>query len=216
MQQIKAIVKGPYEPEDNQVLWIDTSNPDKITEKVFEGGEWKVVQQDYIIIKPEYADSIQNDAAALGKIRGFIDRGIISDVLLFQTFPNGYRNIYSKIIAFGPYSVFVCKIDGIDNKINSVALDCTQEQYSGLSAVQKALELKDAFPTVSETDFDEEWYLCEDNSQKFICVGGKLVKGELDDNAFISFNITDKNAPDGRYGNISYKDLQKLIGLAPV
>jgi len=42
MQQIKAIVKGPYEPEDNQVLWIDTSNPDKITEKVFEGGEWKV------------------------------------------------------------------------------------------------------------------------------------------------------------------------------
>lgn len=41
MQQIKAIVKGPYEPEDNQVLWIDTSNPDEITGKVFEGGGWK-------------------------------------------------------------------------------------------------------------------------------------------------------------------------------
>ena len=53
MQQIKAIVKGPYEPEDNQVLWIDTSNPDKITEKVFEGGEWKMTQpaqQDHIYI----------------------------------------------------------------------------------------------------------------------------------------------------------------------
>lgn len=26
MQQIKNIVKGPYEPQDNTVIWIDTSN----------------------------------------------------------------------------------------------------------------------------------------------------------------------------------------------
>lgn len=43
MQQVKNIVKGPYEPQDNTVMWIDTSNPDAPIAKVHSNGEWKAV-----------------------------------------------------------------------------------------------------------------------------------------------------------------------------
>jgi len=40
MQQIKNIIKGPYEPQDNTVLWVDTGNPDAPVEKIFCNGQW--------------------------------------------------------------------------------------------------------------------------------------------------------------------------------
>lgn len=80
MQQIKAIVKGPYEPKDNQVLWIDTSDPDKIAEKVFEGGEWKVVQQDHLEIKVRDLSELSTEEKT--KIIELHNRGLLFDAII--------------------------------------------------------------------------------------------------------------------------------------
>lgn len=83
MQQIKAIVKGPYEPQDNQVLWIDTSNPDEIVEKVFEGGEWKMTQptqQGRLEIKIRDLTELSTEEKT--KIIELHNRGLLLDTII--------------------------------------------------------------------------------------------------------------------------------------
>lgn len=41
MKQIRTTIEGPYEPNDNGALWLDTSNPDAPILKAFTNGKWQ-------------------------------------------------------------------------------------------------------------------------------------------------------------------------------
>ena len=66
MQQVKNIVKGPYEPQDNTVIWIDTSNPDAPIAKVHSNGEWKAVSgvDNLPTVLNEIVDSLAKQASS--------------------------------------------------------------------------------------------------------------------------------------------------------
>ncbi len=180
-----------------------------------------IKNKDQIIIYPKYADHVSVDAAALAEIRGYIEKKIVCDVLLYCPFNNSVQNSYTKVIAFNDSGIYafngIHDDDDVNNKIRFIVCDLTQDQYIGLAEVQKAVGNKNYF-NISERDYNNTYYLCDDSTQKFICVDGKLVVVDQDDNEgkIIALNITDKNAPDGEYGNITYEVLQKLKGLVVV
>lgn len=46
MQEIKTVIRSPYEPNDVHALWIDTSNIDSPIVKVHENGKWQGIGGD--------------------------------------------------------------------------------------------------------------------------------------------------------------------------
>lgn len=134
-------------------------------------------------------------------------RNTIFDVLVGTGNGESYLNRVIKANQFG-ISVF---LPGGSPNFMDVALNETEEQFLGLAAIQVACNLKVVRPTLIYGSDDTS--LAEENSGKYICVDGKLVEPITDDSdVIIGFNVTENPATEGKFVNIAYDDLMKLIG----
>lgn len=168
----------------------------------------QIANQDYDIVAPKYANTVEKDAYALGQIKGHLLRGTAFDVLV-QRYKNEGK--LSRIVSVDNVSAEIFW-SASPYYVRLVAAH-TQEQFLGLAAVQEACELTTNLPEVGLGDDEES--LVEVETSKYICVDGKLVSPSVDDYDRISgFTITENSPAQGDdWANISYEDLQKLIGL---
>lgn len=170
-------------------------------------------KQNQIILRSKYANAFSADAAALGELRGYIDKKTVCDILICEPFYNNIPGTYAKVIAFEDEGIYLLNSSSNNIEIGFIMCNLTQEQYMALAEVQKATGDKN-YPNLSVLDYNGVYYLCDDDTQKFICVNGKLVEVDEDDGGkIVALNITNNNASEGAYANISYEVLQKLKGI---
>lgn len=168
----------------------------------------QIANQDYNIIRPEYADDISIDAIALSKLSAHRERGTLFDVVTVDA--NIDDPTFSRVLDYDNRSM------NISNQ--TIAVPFSPDIYIGLSAIQREMQMKNALPELYLVDPPAEPYLAESGQDTLICVDGFKVIGEIFDDKFISFTVSsEKVAPESEYGsayvNISEEDLQKLVGL---
>lgn len=62
MKQIDKIVKGIIEPQDTNVLWLDTRDVESPTLRAYEGGEWRKTTGEIVLpITTSITSSSTND-----------------------------------------------------------------------------------------------------------------------------------------------------------
>lgn len=166
----------------------------------------QIANQDYNIVAPQYADTVDRDAAALSVLAGHLERGTIFDVLI----ENGVDNPdgIARVVSVKDTIIFI--VSPVSGPIN-IDADYTPSQYEGLAAVQKACEMTDDLPGLSTYN----GYLSQSQDEIFLCVDGKLIAAEVDGNdKLASISISNESpAADADWVNISWEDAQKLIGL---
>lgn len=172
----------------------------------------QIAQQDYNVVKPAYADYIHNDAAALGVLAGHIERGTIFDVLV-KIAKDG--DSFSRVVAASKEYGNIMVVDPEDGTLTFCPNGYTPTQYEGLAAVQVACELTENLPSLAVNDYN---YLMEDNSSYYLCADGKIVIVTLDDEDKIAALQVSSESPsdESDWVNVSFEELQKLIGLPTV
>ena len=168
----------------------------------------QIANQDYNVIRPEYANDVSVDAIALSKLSAHRERGTIFDVVIVDA--NIDDPTFSRVLDYNKQSM---NVPG-----KTIDVPYSPDNYIGLSAIQREMQMEDALPYLYLVDPPTEPYLAENGRDTLICVDGFKVIGEIFDDKFISFTVSsEKVAPETEYGsgyvNISEEDLQKLVGL---
>lgn len=177
----------------------------------------QVAQQDYLRIAPKLGRGIVSDAAGLARIKQLMQRGTIFDaqiIAFFEGESEDSGNIGRVLSCYIDTNLNV--YDGYNNKILSLYLPYTVEQYEGLSAVQLAEddyfgEVVTVLPRLSISNT----FLSETEQAALICVDDcKLIPTASGGNLTALSISQDKVDPDNDdFVNITWEDAKKLIGL---
>lgn len=174
----------------------------------------QVAQQDYIKIAPKIGRALTDDAAALAQLAGHLKRGTLLDVLLSDYPENGSL---TRVAFFVTDTRQIGFIDSDDFSVSGIAVDFSEKQYEGLSAIQLAEDEREGatIPSFPSLTVDENDFLMDDEQGVLICVDDyKLIATDNEGN-LASLSISqDKVDPDNDdFVNITWEDAQKLIGL---
>lgn len=179
----------------------------------------QIAQQDYLYIKPVNANVVANDAAALGQLRGAIDKGTIWDCIIFFPCDNegeDYPNI-SKVLSYNPDKITI--YDNSADKTAIINVPYTQQQYEVLAAIQRE-SISNGYdepstirlPALSLSGSDRDT-LTDSNTGCYICVDSHILKGIKKDSYLDSLTLGEQISELQDYINITWEDAQKLIGL---
>lgn len=173
----------------------------------------QIAQQDYIRVAPKIGRGLNDDAVALAQLAGHLERGTLFDVLLSDYPENGSL---TRVAFFVTDTRQIGFIDSDDFSVSAIAVNFSEKQYEGLSAVQLAIDEythgpEQALPLLTTQG---QW-LMEDNDSIFICVDGYKLDVDTNEGKLMRLSIS-QNKPDpdnDDWVNITWEDAQKLIGL---
>ena len=172
----------------------------------------QIANQDFNIVRPALATNIVADAEALGQLAGHLKRGTIFDVIVEKSYEevDGPSRITAVNAVPGGTAVFSFSYS--EGTVMGITLYHTQEQYSGLAAIQRETK-ENNVPQIGE---DDNGYLCTGVDDAIdVCVNGNLVTpiwGGENGDALVSYTITNVKAT-GEFVNITEEDLANLIGV---
>lgn len=179
----------------------------------------QIANQDYTVIKPEYATNINDDGLALATLVRQIKRNTILDCVLLRPLENALY--LTKVVAIDVKNVegyFASVFFGVDNtgnnKNNKIFISYSSpETYEVIAKLQKQLNEKNALPVFRPVD-DHLGCYKDDGSIK-ISVNGYFVSAEDEDEVITDLSI-DYNSPVGSAESLvlDESDLQYLIGVS--
>ena len=175
----------------------------------------QIAQQDYIYIRPVNANTVQNDAAALGQLKKAMESGTAWDCLIidYSIYEEGIEHLGKVLGVYKePVGGSLYLLDGNGGQIVECVLSNTTTQYEGLAAIQ--VGLKAGGNPISEVpNLMNVGGLQEADGGNFVSVDGCYLIPTIDSARIVSLSIGDKIPEGADFINITWEDAQKLIGL---
>lgn len=176
----------------------------------------QIGQRDYLYIKPVNADTVVNDAAALGQLKKAMESGTAWDCLIanYGYYEEGLVNLSRVLCVYGePVVGSLFLFDADAGRIVECVFSNTTTQYEGLAAIQAELKAGGSIITKLPVLANSEGGLMEVYDGTYVSVDGCYLIPTIDSARIVSLSIGDK-IPDGTdFINITWEDAQKLIGL---
>ena len=172
----------------------------------------QIAQQDYIVIKPKEGRAANVDAECLRRLKQACENGTIFDCLVGNILMN--EGAIDRVLGFYEDGTLIRVSDVANNEDGLIELPYTVEQYSGLAAVQNAVDETIEVMTQLPELHNANGYLWDNTSGEIIGVNGYKLAVTASGGILTALEISDVElGDDDDFVNIAWEDALKLVGL---